>query len=418
MRRILLIGQGPTAESALASLLPRFHVVALVRSAADEVSAQSRRHGVEVLADASPEGVEAAVRQRAPDAVVVSSYDRILPPRLLECCPFVNVHYAPLPEYRGRATVNWAIINRRPTTAMTVHRLVAELDAGPILIQRAVGIGARDTVTDVYARLNALQEMHLGVAVERHLDGDQGTPQEEGEATYTCTRVPGDGEIDWSRPTADVDALVRALTDPFPGAFTYLDARRLVIWRAAPPEFPRRWAGRVPGRVVGRSAAEGWVDVLTGDGVLRLHTVQRDGERPQPAAAVITSVRATLGLHATELLDRLRALEDRLAQASEPQPRDRARDDHEAAGSAPRLHPLLQQQLPEQRDQRVAEAIERHHLRQLLETVPGLRGVRAAEREAPDFFDRRAHDPHGPSPQPSAASTDRSARIMPTQPTD
>ena len=66
----------------------------------------------------------------------MSSYDRILPPRLLTRCPFVNVHYAPLPECRGRATVNWAIINRRPHTAITVHVLVAELDAGPILFQR------------------------------------------------------------------------------------------------------------------------------------------------------------------------------------------------------------------------------------------------------------------------------------------
>ena len=221
------------------------------------------------------------------------------PPRLLECCPFVNVHYAPLPEYRGRATVNWAIINRRPATAITVHVLVAELDAGPILFQRAVAIEPDDTVTDLYARLNELQRIHLGAAVERHLDGDPGTAQDEAAATYTCTRVPRDGEIDWNRPTADVYALVRALADPFPGAFTYLDARRLVIWRAARPESPRRWAGRVPGRVVGRSAAEGWVDVLTGDGVLRLHTVQRDGERPQPAADVITSVRATLGLRAS-----------------------------------------------------------------------------------------------------------------------
>src|SRR4051812_44248468 len=249
MRRILLIGQGPTADSALASLLPRFHVIGLVRSAADHVTAQARRHRVDVLADASPGGVEAAVRERAPDAVVVSSYDRILPARLLECCPFVNVHYAPLPEYRGRATVNWAIIDQRPDTAITVHVLVPELDAGPIIFQQQVAIGPHDTVADLYARLNELQRLHLGSTVERHLDGDPGVAQNDANSTYTCTRVPGDGEIDWSRPTAEVDALVRALADPFPGAFTYLDARPLVIWRATPPESPRSWAGRVPGRV-------------------------------------------------------------------------------------------------------------------------------------------------------------------------
>ena len=396
MRRTLLIGQGPTAESALASLLPRFNVVGLVRSAADDVAAQARRHGVDVLEDASPAGVEAAVREHAPDAVVVSSYDRILPQRLLDCCPFVNVHYAPLPEYRGRATVNWAIINRRPDTAITVHVLVAELDAGPILFQQQVAIGPDDTVTDLYARLNELQRFHLGPTVERHLDGDPGVAQDDGAATYTCTRVPADGEIDWNRPTADVHALVRALADPFPGAFTYLDGRRLVVWRAARLESPRRWAGRVPGRVVARSAAEGWVDVLTRDGVLRLQTVQLDDGRREPAAGVITSVRATLGLRATDLLDRLRALEERLAPGSGPQHPDDARDDDEATGPAPRLHPFLQQQLPDPRDQRVAEALERHHLRQLLQTVPGRLGDRAAEREAPDFYERRAPEIHAP----------------------
>jgi methionyl-tRNA formyltransferase len=121
--------------------------------------------------------------------------------------------------------------------------------------------------------------------------------------------VPADGEIDWNRPTADVHALVRALTDPFPGAFTYLDARRLVIWQAAPLDAPRRWAGRVPGRVVARSAAEGWVDVLTADGVLRLLEVQVDGGERTAAANVIRSVKATLGLRTADLLRRIEQLE-------------------------------------------------------------------------------------------------------------
>jgi hypothetical protein len=124
--------------------------------------------------------------------------------------------------------------------------------------------------------------------------------------------VPADGEIDWRRSTADVYALVRALTEPFPGAFTHLEARRLVIWRARALEAPREWVGRVPGRVVSRSPGEGWVDVLTGDGVLRLETVQLDGQGRRPAAEVIRSVRATLGLSAGELLERLRALEQRI----------------------------------------------------------------------------------------------------------
>jgi methionyl-tRNA formyltransferase len=309
MRRVLLIGEGPTAASALDSLLPGFDVVGLVRSTPGAATEIARRHRVRVFDDASLAAVDAAVRRLAPDCVVVSSYDRILPPRLLARCRFINVHYAPLPEGRGRATVNWAIINRRPYTAITLHVLVAELDAGPIIFQQLVAIRPHDTVTDLYSRLNQLQRLLLGPAVERHLDGDPGVAQNDTAATYACTRVPADGEIDWERPTADVYALVRALADPFPGAFTYLDARPLRVWRAAPCPDTRRWTGRVPGRVVGRSEAEGWVDVLTGDGALRLHIVQREGAPQTHAAEVIGSVRSTLGLRTADLLDRLRALE-------------------------------------------------------------------------------------------------------------
>ena len=313
MRRALLIGHGPTTESALDSLLGRFEVVGLVRSDGDAVAAAAAARGVPVLRDTSIAAVEAAVSELRPDCVVVSSYDRILPAALLERCPFVNVHYAPLPEYRGRATVNWAIIDRRAETALTVHALVAELDAGPILFQQRVPIGPHATVGDLYRRLNELQRAHLAPAVDRHLDGDPGVPQDEAAATYGCTRVPADGEIDWRRPTDEVYALVRALGDPYPGAFTHLDGRRLVVWRAAPAVSPRRWAGRVPGRVVGRSAAEGWVDVLTADGVLRLEIVEPQGEARQPAAAAVRSVRATLGLRAANLLERLHALEAALS---------------------------------------------------------------------------------------------------------
>jgi methionyl-tRNA formyltransferase len=264
---------------------------------------------VRVLADASPTAVEEAVRELDPDCVVVSSYDRILSRELLDRCPFVNVHYAPLPRYRGRANVNWAIINREPETAITVHVLTPELDAGPILFQQRVTIGAHDTVTELYRRLNDVQRVALAQAVERHLDGDPGIEQDEASATYGCTRVPDDGEIDWSRTTEEVYALVRALVEPYPGAFTHVDGRRLTVWDATPVSAPARWVGRVPGRVVGRSTADGWADVLTGDGVLRLSVVEPEGEGRRPAASAIKSVRATLGLRSIDLLERLRALE-------------------------------------------------------------------------------------------------------------
>jgi methionyl-tRNA formyltransferase len=267
---------------------------------------------VPVLTDLSIQGVEQAIIQGNPDCVVISSYDRILPGRILDRCRFVNVHYAPLPEYRGRANVNWAIINGEPHTAITIHVVAPGLDAGNILYQQKVPIGPDDTVGDLYAKLNEVQREVLGQTIARYVSGYEGEPQDETAATYGCTRVPSDGEINWSSSTMQIYALIRALASPYPGAYTYLDARRVTILRAAPLTNVPRYVGRIPGRVVGRSRRDGHVDVLTGDGVLRIHEISTDGSPPGPASAFIRSARQTLGLRTADLLARIELLEFRL----------------------------------------------------------------------------------------------------------
>jgi methionyl-tRNA formyltransferase len=304
---------GPTTRSALEALAERFDVVGLVREigagAVDPVIARACRLGVRIIPVATIPAIEAALNELRPDCVVVSSFHRILPDSLLAKCRFVNVHYALLPQYRGRANVNWAILNREENTGITIHEIAPGLDAGNILFQAAVPIGEDDDVTMLYERLNALQGAALAGAVERLLSGDAGEPQDETRATYGCTRLPDDGEIDWSAPSAAVHALVRSQTPPFPGAFTYFDGRRLTIWRSKLVADAPRYDGRIPGRVVGVSRADGSVDVLTADGVLRLLEVQVDGGERTAAANVIRSVKATLGLRTADLLRRIEQLE-------------------------------------------------------------------------------------------------------------
>ncbi len=320
MRRVLLIGQGPTTASALESLLERFDVIGVVRSAADAGDAAlqlAAARGVTTYPDASIGSITRLVQSLAPDCVVVSSYDRILAPSLIALSRFVNVHYADLPRYRGRATVNWAVLNGETHTAITIHELRPKLDGGPILFKQCVPIGPADTVASLYERLNAIQRAALADAVAAYLNGAAGQPQDEAAATYACTRLPVDGEIDWNRPTRDIDALVRALVAPFPGAFTYIGGERLRIWRAEAVTDAPAYAGRIPGRVVGRSGAEGWVDVLTGDGVLRLFEVQPEGAARGPAASAVRSSKTTFGLRAGDLVDRLRQLEARITQLTD-----------------------------------------------------------------------------------------------------
>jgi methionyl-tRNA formyltransferase len=310
--RVILVGLGPTSESALEGLHGPTEVVALIRDTDDSAVARARDLGVPIVSDASLDSVRASVQAYLPDCVVVSSYHRILPADLVQSCPFVNVHYAPLPRLRGRATVNWAIINGHTQAWISIHWLVAGLDAGGLLFQDSVPISDTSTVATVYTALNDLQRQHIAAAVRAAIRADVGQAQDERQATYACTRIESDGEIDWHQATQQIDRVVRALVDPYPGAFTWLGLERLYIDQASPVADAPIYEGRIPGRVVAVRKAIGTVDVLTGDGVLRLQRVRLGAARPTvPAADVVRSVRTTLGLRASDLVPLLTELLDR-----------------------------------------------------------------------------------------------------------
>jgi methionyl-tRNA formyltransferase len=317
----MLIGNGPTAFTALQSLTERFTVSGLCREpghadAADEVVRFAQTAQIPIFTDTSPPGIHRAIGLSRPDGVVVSSYNRILTGEILESCHFINVHYAPLPRYRGRACVNWAVINGEPFAAISIHELVPALDAGNLLFQQLVPIDESDTISTLYERLNELQRIHLGKTVEQYFGGFRGTPQLQADASYGCTRLPDDGRIAWESPTRAVDRLVKALTEPFPGAYTYLHGRRLIVWRAEIVIDAPRYDGRIPGRVIAIDRTTGSVDVLTSDGIVRLLEVELDeGTRIKPAS-VIRSVRTTLGLSSEHLLARIEQLERQLRTLS------------------------------------------------------------------------------------------------------
>ena len=314
---VLLLGEGLTARTALRSLIRCCRVVGVIRSSAeneeDPVRVDAAQAGVHFLTLEHLNELWKFIAQAQPAAVVISSFNRILPAEILNLSRFINVHYSPLPRYRGRANVNWALINGEPTAAISIHDVSPWLDSGDILFQEEIPIQPGDTVTSLYCRLNSIQERVLGRVVVDALAGSFGTPQDHNKATYGCARIPDDGEIDWSRSTIDIDRLIRGLSPPFPGAFTHLEGQRLVVVRASPLCDAAYYLGRVPGRVVHRSEAAGWVDALTGDGILRVFEVIPESGGLSPAATLIKSTRATLGLSRLDLLRRINALEKRLA---------------------------------------------------------------------------------------------------------
>ena len=166
-----------------------------------------------------------------------------------------------------------------------------------------------ETATTLYERIAAAHVELVREYVPQLVAGTAPRiAQDPRRASAWPKRTPADGIIDWETRAPYLHDWVRAQTRPYPGAFTYLGLEFLHILRAEPAPDAPDYTGRVPGRVVlvDRSGA-GWVDVLTGDGVLRIHEVSLSGGDAVPASTVIASVKTTLGLRTADLLKRLQS---------------------------------------------------------------------------------------------------------------
>ena len=183
--------------------------------------------------------LEAVARSLEPEIILSSFFRKMLPRRVLDTASraALNLHASLLPRLRGRAPLNWALVECEPRTGVTLHHMVEKPDAGDIVGQRAFDIGPRDTARTLFDKAVKETQVLLGEVWPLIRTGKAPRlPQDPSKATYRGRRGPEDGRIDWRQPTRRVDGLVRAVTDPFPGAFTYLGGRKLMVWEGAPAE--------------------------------------------------------------------------------------------------------------------------------------------------------------------------------------
>jgi len=204
-------------------------------------------------------------------------------------------HDSLLPAYRGFAPSVWAILNGDDHTGVTLFEVAEGVDTGPIVAQKRVPIDPGDTIADVLPRVTRTYLDVLNEQLPALLAGNAPrAAQDDRLATYTCRRIPDDNRIDWAMPAHTIFNLIRAVTAPYPGAFTAFNGRKLTVWGAQRlPDCPP-YIGRIPGRIVEVRPGAGSV-VLTGDGALLLTSVQVEGEPRRPASDVLASLSHTLG---------------------------------------------------------------------------------------------------------------------------
>jgi methionyl-tRNA formyltransferase len=289
--RVAFLGTGPFGVPLLARVADMADALLVVsqpdrpagrglQSRPSPIAAWAREHDLPVETPRRLRSDEArqALDRFAPDGLLLVAYGQLVPNDLLEigARPPLNVHPSLLPRHRGAAPVASTILAGDMAGGVSLMVMTPELDAGPIVAQWPVTLSGRETTPELEAQLSTLAAEVVPAELVRWADGAlEPEPQDPKQATLIRPFRRADGWLDWRKPADQLDRQVRAL-QPWPGAWTTIDGRRLHV-RAAHP------TSGVDGVPVGALLPGAWPEVATGHGALALDMVQPEG-RPAMAA--------------------------------------------------------------------------------------------------------------------------------------
>ncbi len=306
--RIIFMGTPDFSVPTFEALLDAGHQIVLTVTQPDRakgrgnavafspVKEAARSHGIEVY---QPERIRDQkcieyLRRQDADIVVVVAYGQILPKEILGMTPYgcVNVHASLLPKYRGAAPIQWAVINGEPVTGVTTMRMDEGLDTGDIILTEEVILDPDETGGSLFDRLSVVGARLCVRTLAAIGDGTAVyTPQDPAQATKVGMIRKDLGRLDFRRPAAELERLVRGL-DPWPSAYTEWNGKTLKIWKAAVREdesgagaSPEDGTGAAPGTVV--EVTEEAFAVQTGEGLLVLLEVQPEGKKRMPCDAFL-----------------------------------------------------------------------------------------------------------------------------------
>ena len=288
MTRVVFMGTPEFATPILRALRDHVEVVGVVtqpdrpagRGQGARESAVKRaavEAGLPVIQPKTLRAPEACVQLErwSPDVIVVAAFGQILRQNVLDLPPHgcINVHASLLPRWRGAAPIQAAIRAGDPVSGVTIMRMDAGLDTGPILAQRTIPLDPRETFRTLHDKLAALGAALLVETLPRYLSGAV-APQPQPDDPALVTLAPSikkeEGEIDWTRPAVEIDRLVRAF-DPWPGTFTTWAGRTLKVIAGRPVD-----GSAEPGRVVETGMG---VAVGAGAGLFALERLQLEGRK-------------------------------------------------------------------------------------------------------------------------------------------
>lgn len=243
--RILFMGTPDFAVPSLQALLDKGHEICAVFTQPDKprgrghklapppVKELAEKYGLPVFQPVTlrDEGVQEQIRSLCADLAVVVAYGKILPKVVLDMPRLgcINVHGSLLPKYRGAAPIQWAVINGEEVTGVTTMYMGQGVDTGDMLLRRETPIGPDETAGQLFDRLKDMGAQLLVETLDRLEKGElQPTPQNHDEATHAPMLQKEMSLVDWTRPAAQIQCLIRGL-NPWPCAIATLEGRRLKL---------------------------------------------------------------------------------------------------------------------------------------------------------------------------------------------
>jgi methionyl-tRNA formyltransferase len=293
--RVAMFGYQTWGHRTLRALIDAGHDVALVvthpqsdhayeRIWADSVAELAAGNGIRVLLRDRPDDAELLAELAAADLdlIVANNWRTWLPPQIFDLPRHgtLNIHDSLLPAYAGFSPIIWALLNDEPEVGVTAHMMDAELDAGDIVLQKAVTVGPTDTATDLFHRTVDLIAPITAEAIKLIETGYTPVPQDRSRASFFHKRAKRDSRIDWTQSPHDIERLVRAQSDPYPNAFTHHRGEELRVVKAS---VSTGHYGGTPGRIF----------IREGDGVVIV--AGPDARRGTSPGLVIERVRTADG---------------------------------------------------------------------------------------------------------------------------
>jgi methionyl-tRNA formyltransferase len=302
--KLIFAGTPEFAARALAALLGSAHHIALVLTQPDRPSgrglktnaspvkqlAQDRHLPVIQPATLKETQTQQVLRAVGADLMVVAAYGLILPPAVLDIPSLgaINIHASLLPRWRGAAPIPRALLAGDPETGISIIRLDAGLDTGPVLLQQAIAIEDEDDAGSLHDRLAELGAKlvveALGLLEEGRLEP---TPQPAQGATYAPKLDKSEARIDWTRPAVEIWRKIRAF-NPFPGALARFDGEDVKIWRAQ-----LAMTDGTPGEIL--AFGDQGILVACGQGSVQILELQRAGARRLAAGEFLRGQRLNPG---------------------------------------------------------------------------------------------------------------------------